>query len=76
MGELVNDNSSWTTTVPSSLSPGEYFIRHEVSGNPNCSHSQLLTVVTATGNPYLRPASILPRVCPVDPHSEFLDDVR
>ena len=30
MGELVNDNSSWTTTIPASLAPGEYFIRHEV----------------------------------------------
>ena len=27
---LVNDNSSWTTTIPASLAPGEYFIRHEV----------------------------------------------
>ena len=60
MGELVNDNSSWTTTIPSSLSPGEYFIRHEVSGDPNGSHGQLLTVVSAAGNPYLEPASILP----------------
>ncbi|EIW81877.1 glycoside hydrolase family 61 protein [Coniophora puteana RWD-64-598 SS2] len=30
MGELVNDNSSWTTNIPSSLAPGEYFIRHEL----------------------------------------------
>ncbi|KAH9929537.1 cellulose-growth-specific protein [Epithele typhae] len=30
MSELVNDNSSWTTTIPASLAPGEYFIRHEL----------------------------------------------
>ncbi|KAH7927139.1 glycoside hydrolase family 61 protein [Leucogyrophana mollusca] len=30
MGELVADNSSWTTSIPSALAPGEYFIRHEL----------------------------------------------
>ncbi|KAI0705013.1 glycoside hydrolase [Cerioporus squamosus] len=30
MGELVANNSSWTSTIPSSLAPGEYFIRHEL----------------------------------------------
>ncbi|KAI0762086.1 glycoside hydrolase [Trametes elegans] len=29
-GELVDNNSSWTVTIPSSLAPGEYFIRHEL----------------------------------------------
>lgn len=31
MGELVANNNSWTSTIPASLTPGEYFIRHEVS---------------------------------------------
>ncbi|EIW81813.1 glycoside hydrolase family 61 protein [Coniophora puteana RWD-64-598 SS2] len=30
MGEMVTDNSSWTSNIPSSLSPGYYFIRHEL----------------------------------------------
>ncbi|EGN99889.1 glycoside hydrolase family 61 protein [Serpula lacrymans var. lacrymans S7.3] len=30
MGELVANNNSWTTNIPSSLAPGEYFIRHEL----------------------------------------------
>ncbi|EIW81812.1 glycoside hydrolase family 61 protein [Coniophora puteana RWD-64-598 SS2] len=30
MGEMVNDNSSWTTSIPSSLAAGDYFIRHEL----------------------------------------------
>ncbi|KAI0779690.1 glycoside hydrolase [Fomes fomentarius] len=29
-GELVANNNSWTSTIPSSLAPGEYFIRHEL----------------------------------------------
>ncbi|KAI0358668.1 glycoside hydrolase family 61 protein [Trametes cingulata] len=29
-GELIANNNSWTTTIPSSLKPGEYFIRHEL----------------------------------------------
>ncbi|KAH7928784.1 glycoside hydrolase family 61 protein [Leucogyrophana mollusca] len=29
-GELIADGSSWTTSIPSSLAPGEYFIRHEL----------------------------------------------
>ena len=49
MGELVADNSSWTVNIPSSLAPGQYFLRHEVStrfvprklrwgGATNCCH--------------------------------------
>lgn len=30
MGELVANNNSWTSTIPASLAPGEYFIRHEL----------------------------------------------
>ncbi|OBZ68120.1 hypothetical protein A0H81_11871 [Grifola frondosa] len=30
MGELVDNNSSWTSSIPSSLAPGEYMIRHEL----------------------------------------------
>ncbi|PFH51520.1 lytic polysaccharide monooxygenase [Amanita thiersii Skay4041] len=30
MGQLVANNNSWTSTIPSSLTPGEYFIRHEL----------------------------------------------
>ncbi|KAI1795484.1 cellulose-growth-specific protein [Ganoderma leucocontextum] len=29
-GELVANNRSWTSTIPASLAPGEYFIRHEL----------------------------------------------
>ncbi|RPD53521.1 glycoside hydrolase [Lentinus tigrinus ALCF2SS1-6] len=29
-GELIANNNSWTSTIPSSLAPGEYFIRHEL----------------------------------------------
>lgn len=30
MGELVANNNSWTSTIPTSLKPGEYFFRNEV----------------------------------------------
>ncbi|KAJ3748787.1 glycoside hydrolase family 61 protein [Lentinula detonsa] len=30
MGELVQNNNSWTSTIPASLAPGEYMIRHEL----------------------------------------------
>jgi len=30
MGQLVNQNSSWTSTIPASLPAGNYFIRHEL----------------------------------------------
>ncbi|KAL4268940.1 Lytic polysaccharide monooxygenase AA9 [Pleurotus pulmonarius] len=29
-GELVNNGNTWTTTIPASLAPGEYMIRHEL----------------------------------------------
>ncbi|KAB5589490.1 Glycoside hydrolase [Ceratobasidium theobromae] len=30
MGDLVANNNSWTTTLPASLAPGEYLLRHEL----------------------------------------------
>ncbi|KIJ61342.1 lytic polysaccharide monooxygenase [Hydnomerulius pinastri MD-312] len=30
MGQLVANNNSWTTSIPSQLAPGNYFIRHEL----------------------------------------------
>ncbi|KAI0058075.1 glycoside hydrolase family 61 protein B [Artomyces pyxidatus] len=30
MGELVANNNSWTSKIPSSLAAGQYFIRHEL----------------------------------------------
>ncbi|KAG7446642.1 glycoside hydrolase [Guyanagaster necrorhizus] len=30
MGELIANNNSWTSTIPESLAPGEYFVRHEL----------------------------------------------
>ncbi|KAJ7579091.1 glycoside hydrolase family 61 protein [Mycena floridula] len=30
MGQLVANNNSWTSTIPASLAPGEYMIRHEL----------------------------------------------
>ncbi|KAF9450431.1 lytic polysaccharide monooxygenase [Macrolepiota fuliginosa MF-IS2] len=30
MGQLVSNNNSWTTSIPSTLAAGEYFIRHEL----------------------------------------------
>ncbi|KAI0633594.1 glycoside hydrolase family 61 protein [Trametes polyzona] len=29
-GQLIANNNSWTTTIPASLKPGEYFLRHEL----------------------------------------------
>lgn len=29
-GQLIADNSSWTTTIPASLKAGEYLLRHEL----------------------------------------------
>ncbi|KAH9858935.1 glycoside hydrolase family 61 protein [Lenzites betulinus] len=29
-GQLIDDGSSWTTTIPASLKPGEYLLRHEL----------------------------------------------
>ncbi|KAI0789130.1 glycoside hydrolase [Abortiporus biennis] len=29
-GELVANNNSWTSTIPASLAPGEYMLRHEL----------------------------------------------
>ncbi|KXN92458.1 Cellulose-growth-specific protein [Leucoagaricus sp. SymC.cos] len=50
MGELVANNNSWTSTIPSSLTAGEYMIRHELlaihTSNqpqfyPECAHLTL-----------------------------------
>lgn len=30
MGKLINQNSSWTSTIPAALAPGNYLIRHEL----------------------------------------------
>ncbi|KAI0267150.1 glycoside hydrolase [Gloeopeniophorella convolvens] len=54
MGELVNDNSSWTTTIPASLAPGNYFIRHELlaihtSDQPQFYAECAQLVVTGSG---------------------------
>ena len=29
-GELIANNNTWTTTIPASLKPGNYFLRHEL----------------------------------------------
>ncbi|TCD69815.1 hypothetical protein EIP91_006128 [Steccherinum ochraceum] len=29
-GKLIDDGSTWTSTIPSSLAPGEYMLRHEL----------------------------------------------
>ncbi|KAI0372803.1 glycoside hydrolase [Pilatotrama ljubarskyi] len=39
-GQLIENNSSWTTTIPSSLAPGEYFIRHELLSIHAANHPQ------------------------------------
>ncbi|THH09771.1 hypothetical protein EW145_g1786 [Phellinidium pouzarii] len=59
MGELVADNSSWTSTIPSELPSGNYMIRHELlaihSGAnqpqfyPECA--QLTVTGGGSGNP-------------------------
>ncbi|KAF5354661.1 hypothetical protein D9756_005332 [Leucocoprinus leucothites] len=50
MGQLVANNNSWTSTIPSSLASGEYMIRHELlaihTSNqpqfyPECAHLTL-----------------------------------
>lgn len=33
-GQLIANGNSWTTTIPASLAPGEYFLRHEVAPVP------------------------------------------
>lgn len=40
-GDQITDTLNWTTTVPASLAPGEYLIRHELlalhqANNPQC----------------------------------------
>jgi len=57
-GQMISDNSSWTTTIPKTLAPGNYLIRHETialhTANqpqfyPECAH---LTITgSGTGKP-------------------------
>ena len=30
VGELVANNNSWTSTIPATLKPGNYLLRHEL----------------------------------------------
>ncbi|KII92545.1 glycoside hydrolase family 61 protein [Plicaturopsis crispa FD-325 SS-3] len=55
MGELVANNNSWTSTIPSSLAPGEYFIRHELlaihtSNQPQFYPECAQLVITGSGS--------------------------
>ncbi|KAK7692771.1 hypothetical protein QCA50_004404 [Cerrena zonata] len=49
-GQLITNNNSWTTTIPASLAPGEYMLRHELLSihtpnqpqfYPNCAQLKL-----------------------------------
>ena len=53
-GQLVNDNSSWTTTIPANLAPGNYLLRHELialhsSNQPQWYPECAQLVVTGSG---------------------------
>lgn len=44
-GDTIVDTLNWTTTVPASLAPGEYLIRHELlalhqANNPQCTSTE------------------------------------
>ncbi|KAG7098630.1 hypothetical protein E1B28_000548 [Marasmius oreades] len=50
MGQVVQNNNSWTSVIPASLQPGEYMIRHELIAihvpeipqfYPNCAQLKL-----------------------------------
>ncbi|KAL9087052.1 MAG: hypothetical protein Q9165_006880 [Trypethelium subeluteriae] len=68
-GEMVNNNSSWTSTIPANLKPGNYLIRHETialhTSNapqwyPNCA---TLTVTgSGTGVPSSQYLAAIPGV--------------
>ncbi|EJF65049.1 glycoside hydrolase, partial [Dichomitus squalens] len=54
-GELVANNNSWTSTIPASLAPGEYFIRHELlaihtSNQPQFYPECAQLVITGSGS--------------------------
>ncbi|KAJ4387257.1 hypothetical protein N0V93_007846 [Gnomoniopsis smithogilvyi] len=54
MGEMVTDNSSWTSTIPASLKPGTYLLRNEViaihtSNQPQFYMQCLQLTVTGSG---------------------------
>ena len=49
-GQMIANNNSWTTTIPASLTPGEYMLRHELLSihtpdqpqfYPNCAQLKL-----------------------------------
>lgn len=68
-GKMVNNNSSWTSTIPKNLKPGNYLIRHETialhTSNapqwyPECAH---LTVTgSGTGVPGSASLAAIPGV--------------
>lgn len=54
-GKLITDNYSWTSTIPASLAPGEYFIRHELlaihtSNQPQFYPECAQLVITGSGS--------------------------
>jgi len=60
MGQLVAQNSSWTSTIPADLKPGAYLIRHELiaihTSNapqfyPECAQLVVTGSGTKTGSP-------------------------
>ncbi|THH18544.1 hypothetical protein EW146_g2456 [Bondarzewia mesenterica] len=55
MGELVANNNSWTSTIPSELAPGNYMIRHELlaihtSNQPQFYPECAQLVITGSGS--------------------------
>jgi len=63
MGQLVTNNNSWTTTLPSTLAAGEYLLRHELlaihTSNqpqfyPECAQLKITTGGSAVGTPTVK----------------------
>ncbi|KAH8080252.1 glycoside hydrolase family 61 protein [Cristinia sonorae] len=53
-GKLIDDGSTWTTTIPASLAPGEYMLRHELlaihtSNQPQFYPECAQLIVTGSG---------------------------
>ncbi|KAJ8521969.1 hypothetical protein ONZ45_g1338 [Pleurotus djamor] len=53
-GQLVNNGNTWTTSIPASLAPGEYMIRHELlaihtSNQPQFYPECAQLIVTGSG---------------------------
>jgi hypothetical protein len=51
-GDIIVDTLNWTTTVPATLAPGEYLMRHELiavhqANNPQCMYFTILILPTA-----------------------------